>query len=70
MIVIRRFWCANEHVTKSLVIDVRTSDKVREYQAMANAEGFAERKFKGPVAHVIAVKRNDTKPNYTIGPSR
>jgi hypothetical protein len=70
MIITRRFWCANHDVTKALVIDVRTNDKVGPYQALANAEGFAEKKWKEPCAHVMAIKRGPSKPNFTIGPSR
>lgn len=71
MIITRRFWCANENVTKALTIDVRTTDKVGPAQAAANAESLAERKFGGEsVATVMPMKVTDMEPDYSVGPRR
>lgn len=71
MIITRRFWCANENVTKALTIDVRTTDKVSATQAAANAESLAERKFGGQaVFTIMPMKITRMEPDYSVGPRR
>jgi hypothetical protein len=70
-IITRRFYVVRYPDNAGITIDVRTSDKISDAQAMANAEDFAIRKLKAKSISTAAIDiYSDVKPDYSIGPRK
>jgi hypothetical protein len=67
--ITRRYFAVRYPDNEGITIDVRTSDKVSDAQAQANAEELAARKLKSKSLSVTAIDiQSDVKADYSIGP--